>query len=430
VQEPSADLAPPPPGEPPPRGGRLRGMWLDVEPLRDSPDYRRLWFGDLVGSAGQQFTVVALPYQVFTITHSSFDVGLIGAVQLVPLLAGALAAGAIADAFDRRRLLIASQAGLGLACVALALLSAGGHAPLSALFALSAVVAAFGSLESPVRNAAVPQLVGLDRLPSAAALNQVVDQTSQVAGPALAGLVLATLGVTAAYAAGAAAFALAIASVARLRPLPPAHGGARPGFGAVVDGFRFARRQPVLLATFAIDLNAMTFGMPRALFPALAASAFHVGAQGLGLMYAAPAAGALVAALSSGWVARVRRQGLSVVISVVIWGCAVAGFGLVPDGLFWAGLALLAVAGAADVISAVFRNTILQTLTPDELRGRMAAMHIAVVTSGPRLGDVEAGTVARFTSAEFSVVSGGLACVAGVLVLHLLVPGLARYRRP
>ncbi len=411
------------------RRGRLRGLWIDVEPLRASADYRRLWAGDLVSSAGQQFTVVAVPYQVFTITRSSFDVGLIGAVQLVPLLAGALAAGAIADAFDRRRLLLGSQLGLGLCSLALALLSARGAPPLGALYGLAAASALFSSVESPVRNAAVPELVGLERLPSALALNQVVDQTSQVAGPSLAGLVLAALGVTAAYAAGAAAFLLAIAWLAGMRPLLPAHGGVRPGFGAVLDGLRFARRSPVLLATFIVDLNAMTFGMPRALFPALAATTFGVGAQGLGLMYAAPAAGALAAALASGWVVNVRRQGLAVIVSVVLWGTSIAAFGLVPGGLFLVALGLLALAGAADVISAVFRNTILQSLAPDDMRGRLAAMHVAVVTSGPRLGDVEAGTAARFTSPEFSVVSGGLACVAGVAVLHAFIPGLARYRR-
>ena len=205
-------------------------------------------------------------------------------------------------------------------------------------------------------------------------------------------------------------------------------GGARAGGGSQ-GGPRFARSTPVLLSTFVIDLNAMIFGMPRALFPALAVTTFHVGPGGLGLMYAAPGAGALLGAAASGWVGGVRRQGLAVIVSVVSWGAAIVAFGLVPPDRFPLALVLLAAAGWADVISAVFRNTILQLVAPDAMRGRLSALHIAVVTSGPRLGDVEAGAVAAATSVRFAVVSGGLACIAGVAVLHAVSPVLARYRR-
>ncbi|MGZ4430767.1 MAG: MFS transporter [Gaiellales bacterium] len=409
---------------------RLRGALIDVAPLRASPAYRRLWLGDLIASGGSQVAAVAVPYQVYHQTGSSLAVGLLGLTSLVPLLAGSLAAGAIADAFDRRLLLIGSQCGAGLGLGALALLSASGPAPLAALYVLYAALAVFASIESPVRNAAVPALVGEDRLTSAAALNQLVDQTSQIAGPALAGVLIAGLGLTWAYAIGLCSYLLAASAVARVPPLRPAGAAAAPGWRALAEGFAFARAQPVLLSTFAIDLNAMIFGMPRALFPALAATTYGVGPRGLGLMYAAPAAGALAAVVGSGWVRHVQRQGPAVMASVVVWGLAIAAFGFCGRGLFPLALLLLAVAGAADVISAVFRSTIMQQVTPDALRGRMSALHIAVVTSGPRLGDAESGAVAQVTSVQFSVVSGGLACVAGVALLHLLVPVLAGHRAP
>jgi MFS family permease len=409
---------------------RLAGLWLDVSPLRDSPAYRRLWTGDLVASAGSQLAAVALPYQVYRQTGSSLDVGLIGLAVLGPLLLGSLAAGAIADAFDRRLLLLGSQAASVVCCVALALLSAAGRPPLGVLYLLAAVLAFVSSIESPVGNAVIPSLVGLDRVPAAAALNQILNQLSQIGGPAMAGLLLAAFGIAPTYAVACCGYAVAVAVSLGLPSLRPIGAVSAPGWGALKEGLAFARSQPALLGTFIVDLNAMVFGMPRALFPALAAGTFAVGPEGLGLLYAAPAVGALLAALSSGWIGAVRRQGMAVMTCVVAWGLAIAAFGLVPGDLFWLGLLLLAAAGAADVISAVFRNTIMQQVAPDALRGRMAALHIAVVTSGPRLGDAESGLVASATSVSFSVVSGGLICIAGVAVMQVLAPALARYRRP
>ncbi|MDX6533883.1 MAG: hypothetical protein QOF68_1627 [Gaiellales bacterium] len=407
----------------------MRRYLIDLSPLRLSAAYRRLWTGDLFASNASQFAAVAIPYQVYTQTGSSLQVGLIGLAALGPLLLGSLTAGVMADAFDRRRLLVVSQLAAGACCGALALLSASGRPPLATLYLLAALLAFAASIESPVRNAVIPGLVGIEKVPAASALNQIVDQTSQIAGPALAGLLIAGVGIWETYAVGGVAYVLAVATVLALPPLRPVDGAATPGWRALVDGLSFARRQPVLLSTFAVDLNAMVFGMPRALFPALAIGTFDVGPRGLGLLYAAPAAGALLAALGSGWVAGVRRQGLAVMAAVVAWGLSIAVFGLVPGELFWLALVLLAAAGAADVISAVFRNTIMQEVTPDGMRGRMASLHIAVVTSGPRVGDVEAGVVATATSVGFSVVSGGVICVAGVALLHLLSPALARYER-
>jgi MFS family permease len=408
----------------------LRGVIVDIAPLRVSPDYRRLWGADLVASAAHEIVAVAVPFQVYVLTGSSLAVGLVGAAELVPLLLGSLAAGAFVDAHDRRRLILIAQVGAAGCAVALALLASAGSPPLVAIYALAAAIAAFASIEAPVRNASIPQLVGAHHLPSALALNQIVGQLTALGGPALAGVLLATLGVTAVYVTAVAGFAVALLAILRVRPMPPAGGGAtRSGWAAVREGLAFARSTPVLLSTFVIDLNAMIFGMPRALFPALAVSTYHVGPGGLGLMYAAPGAGALIGAAASGWVGAVRRQGLAVIVSVVSWGAAIVAFGLVPHDRFPLALILLAAAGWADVISAVFRNTILQLVAPDEMRGRLSALHIAVVTSGPRLGDVEAGAVAAATSVRFAVVSGGLACIAGVGVLHAVSPVLARYRR-
>jgi len=407
----------------------MRRLLLDLSPLRDSAHYRRLWAGDLFGSAASQVGVVGLPYQVYQLTHSSLAVGLIGLAALGPLLAGALFSGAISDAFDRKRLLIASQVVSLLCCVALAAL-AGGTPPLAALYVLAAVLAFASSIESPVRNAVLPGLIGLEKLPSALALNQIVDQVAQIAGPALAGLLIAAVGLETTYLVGVAGYGLAVLVALGLPAMRPIGHAAQPGLRAVAEGLRFARGNKPLLSTFAIDLNAMIFGMPRALFPALAQGTFGVGPTGLGLLYAAPSAGALLAALGSGWVSSVRRQGPAVIVAVCVWGTAIALFGLVPGDAFPLALALLAVAGAADVISAVFRNSIMQQETPDPMRGRMSSLHIAVVTSGPRLGDVESGLVARLVSVEFAVVSGGLACLAGVAILHLISPALSRYRRP
>ena len=408
----------------------LRGVIVDVAPLRSSPDYRRLWVGDLVASTAHQLVAVAVPFQVFVLTSSSLAVGLVGAAELVPLLLGSLAAGAVVDAHDRRRLILVAQLGAAACAVALAVLAATGSPPVWAIYAVAAVVAAFSSIEAPVRNASIPELVGTHYLPPALALNQIVGQVTSLAGPALAGVLLATVGVTAVYWTAVGGFGIALVMILRLRPLPPAAAGvANRGWAAVREGLAFARSTPVLLSTFVIDLNAMIFGMPRALFPALAIGTYHVGPDGLGLMYAAPGAGALLGAASSGWVGGVRRQGLAVVVSVVAWGATIAAFGLVPHDWFPLALVFLAAAGWADVVSAVFRNTILQLVAPDAMRGRLSALHIAVVTSGPRIGDVEAGTVAALTSVRFSVVSGGLACIAGVALMHAVSPVLARYRR-
>lgn len=405
--------------------GRRPRLLADLSPLRESPDFRRLYLGQLVSFLGTQLTVVAVPYQVFLLTGSSLQVGLVSLAQFMPLLVGSLAGGAMADSMDRRRLLMVMQVLQAATSVGLALNAGRGEPALWPIYGLTSLSAGFSGIDRPARSAVIPGVVDRAKLAAAYALWQILLQVGLVAGPAVAGVLLARFGLATIYWLDAVTFAAALLAVARMAPLPPAGGGTPAGLSSVVEGLRFARRRQELVGVFVIDLDAMVFGMPRAVFPAMATQVYGGGPAVYGLLSAAPGAGALVAALTTGWVGSIRRQGRAVVVSVAVWGLAVAAFGLVP--WLWVGLVLLGVAGAADVISAVFRNTILQTTVPDALRGRLSALQIAVVTGGPRLGDAETGAVASLAGARFSVVSGGLACMAGVAMVAWLLPRFRDY---
>jgi MFS family permease len=372
--------------------------------------------------------VVALPFQVYELTRSPLAVGIIGLVQIVPLIGFSLVGGAIADAVDRRKLLIWTQIGLTATSLLLVGGAIAGEPPLWFVYLAAGLIAALSAIDSPARSAAIPNLVARKDLPSAIALNQVLFQVSDIIGPAVGGLILARLGLAWAYGIDAISFLAAIGAMLAMRPMPQRREeGASRGFAAIREGFAYLKGRRVLQSTFVIDLNAMVFGMPRAVFPPLALDVLRVGPQGLGLLYAAPAAGALVGALLTGWVRHVRHQGRAVMWAVIVWGAAIVAFGLSSTRAFWLGLAFLAVAGAADVISAIFRSTILQGTVPDSLRGRVSAIHIMVVTGGPRLGDLEAGVVAQLVTPVFSVISGGAATVLGVVLLGLAVPQFWRY---
>jgi Transmembrane secretion effector len=401
-----------------------RRLLSDVTPLRESGQYRLLYAGELLAFLGSQLTVVAVPLQVYLLTRSSLAVGLVGLAQLGPLLVCSLLGGAVVDAVDRRLLLVWVQLARGALAVGLVANALRPQPLLWPLYALTAAGAGLQAVDAPARTAAIPALVRRELLPAAAALHQILMQVGLVAGPALAGVLVGQAGLAAAYAIEVASFLAASLLAVALRPLPPGEGAARAGIASIREGLRFLRGRRALQGTFLIDLNAMVFGMPRALFPALGTGLFHGGPGTVGLLYAAPGAGALLAALTAGWVGGVRRQGRAVLLAVTVWGAAITVFGLVA----WLPLALvlLAVAGAADVISAVFRNTILQLTVPDGLRGRLAAIHIGVVTGGPRLGDAEAGVVAAVAGPRVSVVSGGLACLAGVALIAWRLPELGR----
>jgi MFS family permease len=403
-------------------------MAVDATPLRVSRDYRFLWGGELISIIGRQITVVALPYQVFQLTRSSLAVGMIGLVEVLPLIVFSLLGSAFVDRVDRRSLILATEIGLATTSALLVFGASLGRPPLWFIYLVAGIQAGIAGINSPARAAALPRMIPPEHLASALALNQVMYNVTLIVGPAVGGVIIGTLGVGWAYGVDVLTFAASISAALLIRPLPPEQSseGAARGWQAIREGFAYVRGKRVLISTFVVDLDAMVFGMPRAVFPVLALVVFKVGATGLGLMYAAPAVGALAGALTTGWVKHVRHQGRAVIWAVALWGAAITAFGL-SSRFFALGLLFLAIAGAADVISAVFRLTILQLAVPDYLRGRLSALHIIVVTGGPRIGDAEAGTVASLVTPTFSVVSGGVACLVGVVLLAVLVPELRRY---
>jgi MFS family permease len=410
--------------------GRVK-LLPDLTAFRGNRDLKLVVAGGCISNLGAQATLVALPYQLYVLTHSALLVGLLGAVELGPLIIASLLGGAVADRADRRTLLLVTQAGViastgGLAAGALA-----GNPPVAVLYTLGGTLAAFNALQNAAWTATMPVLVR-DRklLAPAIAVEYGLSALTMVVGPGLGGILIAALGVQAAYAVDASCCLLVVLTVL---PLPPqrAHLAALATaptvslFASIADGLRYVRGNRALLGSFAIDLVAMTFGMPRALFAVLSVSVFHAGAGGTGVLYASVAAGGTVAALLTGWIRHARRLGRIVIFAVTVWGIAIAITGLM--GSLWPAAAMLAVAGAADSVSAVCRSTINQTVTPESMRGRMSAVFSLVVTGGPRLGDIESGSVAGAAGVRFSVVSGGLLCLLGVGVIMLAFPQLARY---
>jgi MFS family permease len=364
--------------------------------------------------------MVAVPYQVYRETHSSLWVGVASLLQLPFLIGGSLWGGAMGDRVNRRTLLV-------LGAMILALLSAGlglnaqlPHGRFVVLLSLAALAAGFSGFSGPVRTAAIARLVPSNQLIAAYSLNQVIVNIAAVVGPSLAGVLLASVSLSSCYWFDATTFVVLMVSTGFMTSMAPS--GEHTGVAvlrAIGDGFRYVRSHATAQAGYPVDLNAMVFGLPRALFPAVALTLYHGGPRTLGLLYAAPGAGALAMALVTGWVARIRRQRRMVVAVVIVWGGAMAVFGLVH--VVWIGLLCLALAGASDVISTILRSTILQNAITDEFRSRISSIQLAVVTGGPRLGDFESGLVAGLTTTEFSIVSGGVACVLGAI-------GLVRWR--
>ena len=406
-------------------GRTIRAAAADITPLRESAAFRRLFAGQTVSLVGTQVTRVAVPLQVYGITRSSLDVGLIGLAGFVPLVVFGLYGGSIADAVDRRKLVLVTSTGTMLISVILLVQAVLEINRVSVLFTCVVVQAAFVAIDSPARRAIIPQLVRVEKLPAANTLSFGSTQLTMITGPLLAGAAVAAGGFGWAYAIDVASFAGAFYAAARLPSLPPGQGARRAGFASVLEGLRFLASRRVVLMTFVADLIAMIFGTPVALFPALAYEQYGGGAGTAGLLYAAPAVGAVVATLLGGAIARVHRHGLGVVLSIAMWGLTITLFGL--TSALWLGLVLLVLAGAADTVSAVYRSTILQVATPPGMQGRLQGVFIVVVTGGPRLGNLEAGAVAAAFTPQVSVVSGGLACLAGIGLLALAVPALVRY---
>lgn len=404
---------------------------IDARPLRQSRDLRLLYGGRAVSQLGSAITTVAASLQVYDLTHSSLAVGGISVTEAVPMVIGMLTGGILADAHDRRRLILVTQAVAGAAIAGLAINTGVGDSRLWLIYVFIAVSGAALGLGGPARSAAVPTLVSQDLVPPAVAINSALIQAASLVGPAIAGLVIAGFGFAAGYSADAASFLIYILAASRMRPLPPGprheHAGLR-SFTAVLrsftDGLRYVRRNGLVAGILLIDINATVFGVPRALFPAVATGTFHGGPALAGVLYAAPAAGAIVAAATSGWTGHIRRVGPVLLISVIVWGGAIAAFGLVP--LLGAAIVLLAIAGAADLVSGILRGSLLQLSVPDQMRGRLNALWLAQCNSAPAVGNLEAGAVAAISTPAISIVSGGLACVIGAALLALLFPALRR----
>jgi MFS family permease len=408
------------------RRRRVRGLFVDIEPLRRDRDFRLIWIGQLISGFGRQVTIVVLPLLLWQLTHNPLAIGLLGIVQLVPILIFALGGGAIADAVDRRRLLLVTQILLAATSAALAFLAFLPDPPLVGFYVVAFFAAGIGAVDQPTRASALPRLVPRERLQAAIAVNWLSGQTVAVSGPILGGVLAATVGSAWAFTFDVVTFMVSIGAVILIAPMPPHPEAARPSLRSVAEGLSFARAKGIVLATFAIDLDAMIFGMPSSLFPQLALTVFNVDKIGYGFLNAAPAFGALIGSLVTGWTARVRHPGRGVTISVAVWGFAIVGFGLLTAS-FPLALACLAVAGGADVISAVLRASIVQFETPDRLRGRVMSIQTLVVTSGPRLGDAEAAAVAAIAGPQFSVVSGGVLCLLGLVGVLRLFPSLLDY---
>jgi hypothetical protein len=425
--------APPPETAPEPRGPLRRLARLavvDTGPLRRHRDFRLLFIGQLVSAFGNMITAVAVPYQAYAITHSPLAVGLFGLAQLGPLLVLAFVGGALADALDRRWLVLLTELSLMLLSATLLLNALLPHPQLWLLYVVAALAAGLDALQRPSLNALLPRLVERDELTAAAALNSLRSTAGMILGPAVAGLLIAGVGLAGAYGVDAATFVVSLVALRLMRAVPPPPDADRPSLRSVAEGLRYAFSRPELLGTYVVDMVAMFFGMPQALFPALAVlyagpHNARAAASILGLLYAAPAVGDLLVGLTSGWTARIHRHGLAVILAAGVWGVAITVMGLKLS--LPLALVCLAVAGGADQVSGLFRGTIWNQTIPDALRGRLAGIELISYSSGPLLGDVESGAVGAIFSPQLSVLSGGILCVIGVGALALALPAFRHY---
>lgn len=392
-------------------------------------DYRLLWFGQIVSLAGSQMQVVATGWLVLQLTNSAFQLGLLGLLRAVPVMILAMIGGTIADLFDRRRLLLITQTILlGISAV-LALTTATGTVSMPLIYALTVIAGATNAFDNPARQSLIPNLVPREELTAALTLNVTTFQLGQIVGPLIGGLVVATLGAQGAYAIDALSFVAVLAALLLMRTrIAPnrAERGASKGIGAIVEGFVFVRRNGIILSVMLLDFLATLFGSVQSLLPIFARDVLQVGAAGLGPLYAATSAGAMVAALLLSTRGNIRAQGPTLLIAIGIFGLCLVGFGL--SHVFWISLLFLAGSGAADTVSMVLRGSILQLATPDELRGRTTAVHMAFAMGGPQLGQLRAGLVATLIGPLGAAATGGVACVATVVAIAALIPKIRHYR--
>lgn len=416
----------------------MRGFFADTTPLR-SPDFRRLWLAGIPTVIGANLTIFAVPVQLYALTQNSAYVGLAGLFALVPLIVFGLWGGAWADAMDRRLLLIIASVGLAVSSVLLWLQAALALDNVWLVLSMLSVQQAFYAINSPTRSAAIPRMVPGEQLAAANSLNMTVMQFGAIVGPLLAGLLLNWVDLSTLYLIDAITCLAPIWATFGLTPMPVANTErARWGLGAVLEGFRSIAGNRVVLMSFVVDLIAMIFGMPRALFPQMAHESFGGPVDGgtvMALLAAAMSVGAVLGGVFSGWLPRIRRQGLAVVVAIVVWGVAMVGFGIAGGTahgnaglLLWIALAFLAVGGAADMVSAAFRSTILQQAASDDLRGRLQGVFTVVVAGGPRLADTLHGAAAAAVGTTVAAAGGGALVVIGVVIAALAVPAFVRYR--
>jgi MFS family permease len=401
----------------------LGAVTIDAGLLRRRRDFRLLVLGQTISEAGSMATFVAVPFQTYELTGSSLAVGLLGVAEFAPVIVLALVGGALADAFDRRRLVQLAEVGAAVVAGALLVNSVLPDPQVWVLYACSALMAAFTALRRPPLDALIPRLVERDELTAASAIQFSLHNAAAISGPALGGVLIAAAGLGVTYGVDVASFALSLVVLTAMRTPPPPPDAEPPSLRAIREGVRYARSRQELVGTYLIDMNAMFFGMPMALFPAIAKR--YGGAEVLGLLYAAPSAGSIVVTLTSGWSKRVRRHGRAVAYGAAAWGAAIVGFGF-ADAL-WLALLCLAVAGGMDTISGIFRSTIWNETIPDHLRGRLAGVEMISWSSGPLLGDAEAGALAALAGVRASVVAGGVACIAGTVALVLALPRFWSY---
>lgn len=403
-----------------------RRLLMDTRPLTESPAFRRLWAGSGLSAIGSQLTMFAVALQVYTRTHSSAAVGVIGLAMFVPAILVGLVGGAVADAVDRRKLVLITSSCLAAVSGLLAVQAFAGLDQVWPLYCLVAAQSLLNAVNGPTRRTFLPRLLPAHRVSAGAALNVFTFHLSMTVGPALAGLIAAAWGLRVCYLIDAISFAAALYGIARLPRMPPQSAGVRPGLRAVGEGLRYIGGNRVIAGAFLADMSATVLGMPTALFPAINAAHFGGAAQTLGLLTAAPAVGGLVGSALSGPVGHVSRPGRAMLIAGAVWGAALAGFGLAPS--LWLALGLLVLAGAADVISVVFRTGVVQVVTPDRYRGRVSAAEYVVGAGCPELGNFRAGVIGSLASPAISAVAGGLATILGAAAIGLTVPAFARYR--
>ena len=396
---------------------------VDVTPLRRHRDFRLLFIGRLVSFFGSMISSVAFPYQVYQLTHSVLLVGALGVLEFAAILAFAFVGGALADARDRRAMVLLSEAALMACSLALAGNAALAHPQVWLLFVVATAWGVLDALQRPSLDAMLPRLVEKNELAAAAALGSIRGTLGQILGPAIGGVLIAVFGLTFTYLVDVGTFLVGLACLGLMRAVPPPVDAERPSLRRVVEGLRYARSRQELIGTYLVDMTAMFFGMPMALFPAIAQG--FGGPQVLGLLYAAPAVGSFLFSATSGWTNQVHRHGMGVIVAATAWGVAIVGFGLSPS--LGPALFFLALAGAADMMSGVFRSVIWNQTIPDSLRGRLASIEMLSYTSGPALGNFEAGLVASIFNVRVSVVSGGVLCVIGCVLCAAALPLFRRY---